>query len=385
MGFQPPPYPHDRLGAARKRAAENFDAVVDLSIGTPCDPPPAAVVDMLAHSDTERGYPTSLGSVAFRNAAAGWMNRRFGVTVDPAAEVAACIGTKEFVATTPQWLKLRNPERDTVLYPAVAYPTYEMGAILAGCRAVPVAVDESFRLRLDTVAQSDAQRALCLWVNSPGNPAGGIDDLTAAAHWGRAHDVPVLSDECYAEFTWSAPPQTILTSGFVGVLAVHSLSKRSNLAGVRAGFYAGDRQLVSYLSEVRTHAGFRVPGPVLAAGTVAYNDDAHVLVQRRIYLDRLTMFADVLRGVGLPSRLPDGGFYLWTEVPGGNAWACTEWLAAHGGVIVSPGEFYGEAGKNYVRVALVESDQRLALVAERLAESGVRWTVAAASDEVVSA
>ncbi len=373
MGFQPPPYPHDRLGTAKKLAAKNFDTVVDLSIGTPCDPPPAAVVDMLAHSNTERGYPTSLGSVAYRNAAAGWMDRRFGVTVDPSTEVAACIGTKEFVATTPQWLKLRSPERDTVLYPAVAYPTYEMGAILAGCRAVPVAVDDRFRLRLDTIAVEDAQRALCLWVNSPGNPAGGIDDLAAAAAWGRSNDALVLSDECYAEFTWATDPQTILTSGAQGVLAVHSLSKRSNLAGVRAGFYAGDRELVSYLSEVRKHAGFMVPGPVQAAGAVAYNDDAHVAVQRQIYLDRLTMFADVMNSVGLPSSIPEGGFYLWIRVPGGDAWACTEWLAEHGGMIVSPGEFYGDAGKNYVRVALVEPDEKLALVAKRLADSGAQW------------
>ena len=328
---------------------------------------------MLAHSNTERGYPTSLGSVAYRGAAAGWMHRRFGVTVDPSTEVAACIGTKEFVATTPQWLKLRTPERDTVLYPAVAYPTYEMGAILAGCRAVPVAVDEKFRLRLDTISADDAQRALCLWVNSPGNPAGGVDDLAAGAAWGREHNVLVLSDECYAEFTWSGDPQTILSSGCAGVLAVHSLSKRSNLAGVRAGFYAGDRELVSYLSEVRKHAGFMVPGPVQAAGAVAYNDDAHVVAQRRIYLDRLTMFADVMNTVGLPAVIPDGGFYLWINVPGGDAWACTEWLAEYGGMIVSPGEFYGEAGKNYVRIALVEPDDKLALVAKRLADSGAQW------------
>lgn len=373
MGFQPPPYPHDRLGTAKKLASEHFASVVDLSIGTPCDAPPAAVIEMLAASNAERGYPTSLGSVAYRTAAAGWLSRRLGVTVDPNTEVAACIGTKEFVATTPQWLKLRTPERDTVLYPAVAYPTYEMGAILAGCRAVPVPVDDHWRLRLDEIAPDDAARALCLWVNSPGNPAGGVEDLAAAAAWGRERGVLVLSDECYAEFTWSSAPQTILSHGTEGVLAVHSLSKRSNLAGVRAGFYAGDRSLVSYLSEVRKHAGFMVPGPVQAAGAVAYDDDAHVDAQRAIYLRRLTSFASVMTSVGLPVMLPDGGFYLWAHVPGGDAWKCTEWLAEHGGVIVSPGEFYGAAAKEYVRVALVEPDDRLDVVAKRLANAGVRW------------
>ena len=147
--------------------------------------------------------------------------------------MAACVGTKEFVATLPQWLKLRRPDRDTVLYPAVAYPTYEMGATLAGCRAVPVAVDEHFRIDLSTVSDDDASRALVLWVNTPGNPAGQVDDLGAAAAWGRARGIPVFSDECYVEFTWDGRRHTILEHGSDGVVAVHSLSKRSNLAGVR--------------------------------------------------------------------------------------------------------------------------------------------------------
>lgn len=373
MGFVVPPYPHDRLGVARALAAALPGGAVDLSIGTPCDAPPAAVVEMLAHSNTERGYPTSLGSLAYREAAARWLARRLGAVVDPATQVAACIGTKEFVATTPQWLKLRTPERDTVLYPEVAYPTYAMGAVLAGCRPVAVVADAAGRIRLDSIDPADIARALCLWVNTPGNPAGGLDDLDAVAAWGRANGVLVLSDECYAEFTWDGPPRTVLTTGTSGVLAVHSLSKRSNLAGVRAGFYAGDAELVTFLSEIRKHAGFMVPGPVQAAGAVAYDDDVHVDAQRVRYHDRLVQMADALEAAGLPVKLPGGGFYLWVPVPGGDAWACTEWLARTGGLVVSPGEFYGEAARAYVRVALVEPDDRLELVAKRLAASGARW------------
>ena len=199
-------------------------------------------------------------------------------------------------------------------------------------------------------------------------------EFGAVAVWGRARGVLVLSDECYAEFSWAQGPQTILAHGPEGVLAVHSLSKRSNMAGVRAGFYAGDRELVNYLSEVRKHAGFMVPGPVQAAGAVAYEDDAHVDAQRAVYLRRLNLFASVLNAAGLRTVLPEGGFYLWTPVPGGDAWACTEWLACHGGVIVSPGEFYGPSAKGYIRTALVEPDDRLDLVAKRLADSGVQWT-----------
>ena len=377
VGFVPPPYPQDRLARARALASAHSGGAVDLSIGTPCDSPPPEVIEALGSSGLERGYPTSLGSPRMRASAAAWVDRYLGATIDPATQVGACIGTKEFVATTPQWLKLRRPDRDTVLYPAVAYPTYEMGALLAGCRAVAVPVDEQWRLRLDAIDPADAARALCLWVNTPGNPAGGLDDLGAVASWGRANDVIVLSDECYVSFTWNGPPGSILQHGTEGVLAVHSLSKRSNLAGVRAGFYAGDAELVKYLSEIRKHAGFMVPGPVQLAASVAYDDETHVNVQRGRYRHRLETFAGVMASVGLPVTLPDGAFYLWINVPGGDAWACTEWLATHGGLVVSPGEFYGAAAQ-HIRIALVEPDERLAVVAERLASSGALWTGASA-------
>ena len=185
----------------------------------------------------------------------------------PVAQIGACVGTKEFVGTLPQWLHLRRPDRDTVLYPAVAYPTYEMGAILAGCRPIPVPPTADGSLDLAAIAPADADRALALWVNSPSNPTGALDDLASAAAWGRSHDVPVFSDECYVEFTWSGRGRTILEDGLDGVVAVHSLSKRSNLAGVRIGFYAGDAELVHYLQEVRKHVGMMVPGPSQAAGS----------------------------------------------------------------------------------------------------------------------
>jgi succinyldiaminopimelate transaminase len=360
-GFVPPPYPYDRLDGAKAAASAHEGGVVDLSIGTPFDPPPAEAVAALSTSGTERGYPASIGSKRLREAAVGWMGRRFGVDV-PLDGVAACVGTKEFVANVVGWLRLRAPDRDTVLYPSVAYPSYEMGAILAGCRAVPF--DD-----LSAVDEADAARALCLWVNSPANPTGALVDLGAAAAWGRAHGVPVLSDECYAEFTWDGLPHTILEHGLDGVLAVHSLSKRSNLAGLRVGFYAGDADLVRYLAEVRKHAGFMVPGPIQAAAVVALDDDAHVDEQRELYLERLWFFADVLRAEGAKVDLPGGSFYLWAEAPDGDAWGFTNHLAERGGVLVSPGEFYGPGGAGYVRVALVQPMDRLRLVAARLASA----------------
>ena len=363
-GFVPPPYPYDRLDRLVPLADAHAGGVVDLSVGTPCDPPPAAVLEALATSDSERGYPPSIGTPELRTAAQAWIGRRFDVSV-PLADVAACVGTKEFVATLPQWLRLRTPERDTVLYPAISYPTYEMGAVLAGCRAVPVPVDDDWRIDLDALAPADAARALCLWVNGPGNPTGALADLGEAAAWGRARGVPVFSDECYAEFTWAGRPRSILEHGLDGVVAVHSLSKRSNLAGLRVGFYAGDHDLVQYLKEVRKHVGLLVPGPAQAAAVAALGDDDHVAVQRDRYRARLEGMARVLRGwAGLDVELPEGGFYLWIEV--GDAWSFTEKLAAEGGALVSPGEFYGPAGASHIRVAVVQPDDRLALVAERL-------------------
>jgi succinyldiaminopimelate transaminase len=365
-GFTPPPYPYDRLAPLQEVARQQPGGLVDLSIGTPCDPPPAFLVEAMADPALARGYPPSIGTVAYRTAAAGWLARRFGAVVDP-GQVAACMGTKELVAGVPQWLRLRTPERDTVLYPEISYPTYAMGAALAGCRAVPVPVDDQWRIRLDAIDEQDAARALCLWVNTPGNPAGGLDDLALAASWGRERGVPVLSDECYAEFTWDGPGRTILSHGTDGVIAVHSLSKRSNFAGARAGFYAGDAELVSYLSEVRKHAGFMVPGPVQAAGALAWDDDEHVAVQRERYRERLDALAAGLAAFGLDATTPAGAFYLWVPAPGGDAWAVARSLAERSGALVSPGEFYGPAGAGHIRVAAVQPLDRIASAMERLA------------------
>ncbi len=362
--FAPPPYPYDRLDPFRAIADEFDGGAVDLSIGTPYDTPPEAVVAALAASDAERGYPPSKGSVMLREAASRWMGRRFAIDV-PAEHIGASIGTKEFVAGLPQLMRLRTPDRDTVLSPSVAYPTYAMGATLGGCRSVTVAPRSDGTLDLESIDPGDAERALMLWVNSPSNPTGALDDLGAAAQWGREHGVPVFSDECYVEFTWTGDGRTILENGLEGVVAVHSLSKRSNLAGVRVGFYAGDPEIVAYLQLVRQHAGMMVPGPAQAAGVVALDDDSHVARQRERYRSRLDLLAAVLmEWSGREVTTPAGGFYLWIPVDDG--WEFTERLARDGGAIVSPGEFFGDDGADFVRVAVVQPDDRIRLVEERL-------------------
>jgi succinyldiaminopimelate transaminase len=369
--FVLPPYPYDRVAALGKLAEALPGGIVDCSVGTPCDAPPAAVIEALSSSGSERGYPASAGSPALLGAAAAWLERRFGLASVPVTSVAACVGTKELVASVPHMLRLRQPGRDTVLYPAVSYPTYAMGAALAGCRAVPVPPLPGHvgGLDLGAIDESDAARALVLWSNSPSNPTGGLGDLEAEAAWGGARGIPVFSDECYAEFTWAGPPRSILQSGAEGVVAVHSLSKRSNLAGVRVGFYAGDAELVAFLRSVRQHAGLMVPGPAQAAGAVALADDDHVEAQRGRYHERLTFMAAVLTDAGCPVELPEGGFYLWVPVPRErwtDAWSMAEDLARRAGLLVSPGDLYGEEGSGFVRVAVVQPLERLELVAERL-------------------
>ena len=363
-GFTPPTYPFDIPADVREMAAAVDGGVVDLSRGVPCDPVPDVVAAGLAEPDSARPYPPSVGTPELLDAAADWCDRRLGVSIEPSS-IGACVGTKELVTSLPHLLRLRNPERDTVLYPAVAYPSYEMGAILAGCRAVPVPLTADWRLDLSSINEADAARALCLWVNTPGNPAGALDDLGAAARWGRARGVPVASDECYVEFTWHGPSRSILQHGTDGVLAVHTLSKRSNLAGLRVGFYAGDPDLVWYLRETRRHQGQLIPGPAQAAGAAALRDQAHVEVQAARYRKRLESLVEVLAALDVPASMPEGAFYLWVAAPDGDGMALTRRLAAELGILTSPGTTFGSGGTGHVRIAAVVPDDQLAIVRAR--------------------
>jgi aspartate/methionine/tyrosine aminotransferase len=271
------------------------------------------------------------------------------------------------VVSLPHLLALRRPDRDTVLYPAIAYPSYEMGATLAGRRAVPVALDREWHLDLDAINSDDADRALVLWINEPGNPSSAAADVAyveRVAEWGRAHDVVIASDECYVEF---APQRvTILRAGLDNVLAVHSLSKRSNLAGMRVGFFAGDPDLVHYLVETRKHAGFMVPTPAQAAAVAALGDDAHVDVQRERYRERRDFVVARLADTGLQHAGGPMLFYLWLrDRSGADGWAIATRLA-RAGLLVSPGDLYGEAGAPFARLALVQPRERLAPALDRL-------------------
>lgn len=354
-----PEFPWDRLAPYAARARAHPDGAVDLSIGTPVDPVPAPVQQALRAAADTPGYPATHGSAELRAGAAGWLARRHGVAVAPAA-VLPTIGSKELVASLPAQLGCRPG--DEVAIPDLAYPTYEVGVRLAGAtpvRAADPTVLDPARLRL-------------VWLNSPANPHGAVHDagwLRRVVSWARRHGVVVASDECYLDLGWEQAPVSVLHpevcgGSAEGLLAVHSLSKRSNLAGYRAGFLTGDPHLVAALLELRRHAGFIVPAPVQAAMRAALDDDEHALAQRRRYADRRVVLRAALAAAGFRIDASTGGLYLWAtrDEP------CWDTVAALAelGILVAPGEFYGPAGARHVRVALTATDERVAAAVARL-------------------
>ena len=355
-----PDYPWDRLVPYAERARAHPGGIVDLSIGTPVDPTPPVVRAALAAAADAPGYPRTAGTPALRRAVVDWLGRAHGVTGLAETSVLPTVGSKELVALLPTLLRIGPGDR--VVLPSVAYPTYEAGVRLAG--AEPVRAD-------GTVAAGPAPVRL-VWVNSPANPTGRVlpaQHLRKVVDWARERGAVVASDECYLDLGWEDTPVSVLhpavTGGdHTGVLAVHSLSKRSNLAGYRAGFVAGDPALVAGLLEARKHAGLIVPQPVQAAATAAYGDDRHVAEQRERYAARRALLRPALERAGFTVEHSTAGLYLWAT-RGRDCWAEVAELAARG-VLVAPGEFYGPAGGRHVRVALTATDERVGTAAARL-------------------
>jgi len=313
------------------------------------------------------GYPTALGTAALRTAAAGWLQRRLGVTVaDPLGAVPSVIptvGSKELVALLPTLLGL--PAGGTVLIPSVAYPTYEVGAHYAGCRVEAA----------DSTVKLGPVRPAIAYLNSPANPHGkilGADHLRKMIAWARERGTLLVSDECYLEFAWEGEPSSVLHpdvngGSLEGVLAVHSLSKRSNMAGYRGAFIAGDPAVVSELLEVRKHLGFMLPVPVQAAMIAALGDDTHIDRQRAVYAARRTKLRSALEEAGFTIEHSQGGLYLWATRDEESA-DTIDWLAERG-ILAAPGDFYGPRGHQHVRIALTATDERIAAAAARLTEA----------------
>jgi succinyldiaminopimelate transaminase len=356
-----PAFPWDSLAGATALARSHPGGIVDLSVGTPVDPVPEVVQAALRAAANSPGYPQTAGTPALREAAAGWLARRHGVSVDPAS-VLPVVGTKEFIAWLPTLLGC-GPG-DMVVYPSLAYPTYDVGARLAGAQSV--AAD-------GLVSLGPAQVRLA-WLNSPSNPTGQVlpaEHLRKVVSWARDRGTVVASDECYIELGWESTPLSVLHpdvcgGSHAGLLAVHSLSKRSNLAGYRAGFVTGDPDLIAMLLEVRKHAGMMMPGPVQAAMAAALSDDAHADEQRARYAARRDRLRPALTAAGWVVDHSAAGLYLWAAHPDLDGRASVQRLA-EAGILVAPGEIYGPGGAGHIRVALTASDERIDAAATRLA------------------
>jgi succinyldiaminopimelate transaminase len=362
-----PDFPWDRLTSYAARARAHPDGIVDLSVGTPIDPTPDVVRRALEGASDSPGYPQTIGLPQTRQAAVDWLARRHGVTGLGLDGVLPVIGSKELVASLPMQLGL-GPG-DTVVFPELAYPTYAVGAALVGARAVAS----------DSLTSLGPERPALLWVNSPSNPTGRVlpvAHLRKVVDWCRERGTLLVSDECYLECVWETAPEAqpvsvlhpdVCGGSHDGILAVHSLSKRSNLAGYRCGFVAGDPAVVGELLAVRKNLGLIEPGPQQVAMVAALADDAHAEEQRARYRARRATLRAALERAGFRVDHSEASLYLWSTRDE-DCWQTVSDLAERG-ILVAPGTFYGAAGARHVRVALTATDERVATAASRLSRT----------------
>lgn len=379
-----PDFPWDSLAPAKERASAFFDpnlpepaatGIVDLSVGTPVDPTPELIQQALRADANAPGYPQVWGTPDLREAVAVWFTARRGVPDVNPDGVLPTIGSKELVAWLPTLMGLGSG--DIVAFPRVAYPTYDVGARLA--RTSPIAADSLTAFGPLTAATTPK----LLWLNTPSNPTGkvlGVEHLAKVVSWARAHGVVVASDECYAELDWrdedqrggrAEPPTTpslldprVTGGSHEGLLAVYSLSKQSNVAGYRAAFAAGDPALVAQLREVRKHAGMIMPWPIQRAMLAALADHEHVAAQKAVYAARRAALIPAVQAFGLRIEDSQAGLYLWATAEE-NCRVTVDRLADRG-ILVAPGDFYGVAGAQHIRMALTGTDERIAAAVLRL-------------------
>lgn len=358
-----PDFPWDSLETAKKTAEEHADGIVNLSVGTPVDPVAPGIQLALAESGAAAGYPQTAGTPELREAIASALQRRYRMQASTDA-VLPVVGTKEAIAWLPTLLGAKS-----VVIPELAYPTYEVSARLAGANI----------LRADSLTQIGPGRPDLLYINSPSNPTGkvlGIEHLRKVVGWAQSRGVIVASDECYLGLGWQgedeAEPLSILDprvcdGDTTNLLAIHSLSKTSNLASYRAGYFAGDPEIVNALLQARKHAGLIVPGPIQAAMVAALEDDAHELEQKQRYAARRAALLGAVLDAGFRVDNSEAGLYLWAtrDEPCRDS---VDWFARRG-ILVAPGEFYGPKGKNHVRISLTETDERIAAAVTRLREN----------------
>jgi succinyldiaminopimelate transaminase len=364
VALELPDFPWDTIAEFAARARAHPDGIVDLSVGSPVDPTPAFIREALAQATDAHSYPQTAGSVPLREAIVDWYSRRRGVLLT-VENVLPTIGSKELVSLLPLLLGLGAG--DVVVQPTLAYPTYAIGAALVGASV----------LSSDDPAEWPTNTRL-VWLNSPSNPDGrvrSLDSLRAAVARARELGAVIVNDECYAELNWGAGepslPAPSILDPFVlqgsrdHVLSVYSLSKQSNLAGYRAGFFAGCSDLIDEILAVRKHIGLMPPAPMQAAMVAALGNDEHVVAQRAVYRARRDRLMAALLAAGFTIDDSAAGLYLWAT-RGEDSLATISWLADLG-ILAAPGSFYGDNPAVHVRLALTATDTDIAAAAERLA------------------
>jgi succinyldiaminopimelate transaminase len=349
---QLPDFPWDALAPYGDTARSHKQGIIDLSQGTPVDPTPEFIQQAFRGASNSPSYPVTAGTPELRAAIAQWAVERLGATGE--FDVLPVIGSKELVAWLPTILESKK-----VLLPEIAYPTYHVGAVIAGAQSIPVAIDAKSWPTADLA-----------WLNSPSNPTGRVHseaEIKACIDWSRTNKALLVSDECYLEFAQSAQPVSVLshTGGDnTNILAVHSLSKRSSMAGFRAAFIVGDSALIARIREIRKHGGMMVPLPVQKAMTVALTDDTHVTEQRARYNARKEILRPALEAAGFTIEFSNAGLYLWCT-RNEDAWESISWLAQRG-ILATPGSFYGALGARHIRVAMTATDAQIADAAQRI-------------------
>ena len=338
------------------RAREHAGGIIDLSQGTPVDATPEFIQQELKASANSPGYPLTIGTPELRSAMRNWATDVLGASGD--FDVLPTIGSKELVAWLPTILQAK-----TVLYPKVAYPTYLVGSMINDSKNIAVDIDAT------TWPKSDLA-----WINSPSNPTGRVhseSELEAVIAYARKNNSVVASDECYLNFpaTGQSPVSILkLAKGDnKNLLAVHSMSKRSNLAGYRAGLIVGDSEIIGRIREVRKHAGMLLPLPIQRAMTAALGDEKHVAIQAERYAARREVLSSALIAAGFQIDFSNAGLYIWCT-RNEDSWTSVSWLADLG-ILATPGIFYGEAGAQHIRIAMTATDAQITEAASRIMKS----------------
>lgn len=373
-------YPAVQLERLKKQVLARGQTLYDFSVGDPKEPTPSFVREALVGAVSDRcPYPTVAGRPSVRAGIAAYLERRFGVTVDPATQIIPTAGSKEAVFHTPLLFIDPAAEDKLVVAPDPGYPAYERGALFAGGEFHAEVLTGDFLFRPWELPEDILRRTRMMWLNSPHNPSGAIsplEDLVRSAELAREHDFVLINDETYADLYHEAPPHSLLEAGFDNVLVLHSLSKRSGMTGHRSGFLAGDPELIGRLKRLRSNPGLVPQDFVNAAAEAAWADDLHVAQRRAIFGAKRALFLEFFEEIGVEVVASEATLYLWLKCPEGHddeTWAA--WLLERG-IVVSPGRLSGVAGggTGYVRLALVpDMDEcRAAIVhwREQLAAEG---------------